>query len=152
MVLPDAVHVGGGEQQPERRQRQQQGEEDDGGPAGRRANLHRVAILFLLAAFGADLGGAHEPAFYLLLGAVVVTAHSALDAYGRLVELPGSAPTLAAARLQTALAATALVLVLVAAAVRAPVLGEAVPAVGLSAVVASLALLATAGLVKLATR
>jgi hypothetical protein len=109
-----------------------------------------VALLFLLAAVGVDVAGAHELAFYLLLGAVVVTAHAALDAYGRLVELPGASPLVGAARLQTALAATALALALVAAAVRAPVLGEGVPAVGISALVASVALLATQGLVRLA--
>jgi ABC-type proline/glycine betaine transport system permease subunit len=111
-----------------------------------------VAIVFLVAAVAADLGGGHELAFYLLLGSVVVTAHAALEAYGRLVELPGNAPTLAAARLQAVLGLSALALVVVAAAVRAPVLGEGVPAVGLSALVASLALLATQGFVRIATR
>ena len=110
-------------------------------------------MLVLLAAAAADRLGAHGLAFYLLLAAVVVTAHAALEAYGRLVELPGRAPELAAARLQTALGFSALVLVVVAAAARAPVLGDgSVPALGLSALVASLALLATQGALRLLAR
>lgn len=103
----------------------------------------------LLAAIGADALGAHGAAFYLLLAAVVVTAHAALQAYGRLVELPGSAPTVGAARLHAALGVLALALVLVAAAVHAD---GAVPPVGISAAVASLALLGLQGAVKLVTR
>ena len=110
-------------------------------------------MAFLLAAIGADTAGVHGLAFYLLLAAVVVTAHAALEAYGRLVDLPGSAPELAAARVQAALGACALALVVVAAAVRAPFLGEGtVPAAGLSALVASLALLALQRAVRLAAR
>jgi hypothetical protein len=112
-----------------------------------------VAVLVLLAAAAVDRLGAHELAFYLLLAAVVVTAHTALDAYGRLVELPGNAPDLAAARLQAGLGFCALVLVVVAAAVRAPVLGDgSVPPLGLSALVASLLLLATQAAVRLLAR
>jgi hypothetical protein len=112
-----------------------------------------MAVLVLLAAAAVDRLGAHELAFYLLLAAVVVTAHAALDAYGRLVELPGRAPELGAMRLQAGLGFCALVLVVVAAAVRAPVLGDgSVPALGLSALVASLLLLATQGAVRLLAR
>jgi hypothetical protein len=112
-----------------------------------------VAVLVLIAAVAAERLGAHDLAFSLLLAAVVVTAHSALEAYGRLVELPGSAPGLAAARLQSALGFFALVLVVVAAAVRAPGLGDgSVPPAGLSALVASLALLATQGALRLLAR
>ncbi len=110
-------------------------------------------MLVLLAAVAADRLGAHNLAFYLLLAAVVVTAHAALQAYGGLVELPGSAPDLPSARLQTALGLCALVLVVVAAAVRAPVLGDgSVPPVGLSALVASLALLAAQSGLRLLAR
>ena len=110
-------------------------------------------MIFLLGAVAADAAGAHGLAFYLLLGAVAVTAHAALAAYGRLVDLPGNAPTLGAARFQTVLGACALALVVIAAAVRAPVLAEGiVPAVGLSALVASLALLALQGAVRLTIR
>lgn len=101
-----------------------------------------MAVLLLLAAVASDRLEAHGLTFYLLLGALVATAQAALVAYGRLVELPGSAPALPAVRLQAALGLLALVLVVVAAAVRAPVLGDgSVPPVGLSALVASLALL-----------
>jgi hypothetical protein len=112
-----------------------------------------VAVLLLLAAIGADSVAAHQLAFYLLLAAVVTTAHAALEAYGRLVELPGRAPGIAVVRLRAALGALALILVVVAAAVRAPVLADgAVPALGLSALVASLALLVLQGALRLAAR
>jgi hypothetical protein len=111
---------------------------------------HRVmAVLLLLAAIGADTIGAHGAAFYLLLAAVVVTAHAALQAYGRLVELPGSAPALGAARFNAILGLLALSLVLVAAAVHAD---GAVPPVGISAAIASLALLGLQSAVKLVVR
>lgn len=110
-------------------------------------------MLVLLAAIFADTLGAHGAAFYLLLGAVVVTAHTTLQAYGRVVELPGNSPLLGAARMQAALGVAALALVVVAAAVRAPALGDGtVPPVGLSSVVASLALLGLQGAVRLASR
>jgi hypothetical protein len=114
-----------------------------------RRELRGVAILLLLAAIGADALGAQGAAFYLLLAAVVVTAHAALQAYGHLVELPGTAPTLAAARLNAALGVLALSLVLVAAAVHAH---GSVPPVGISAAVASLALLGLQGAVRLVAR
>jgi hypothetical protein len=112
-----------------------------------------VAVLLLLAAIAADTLGGHSLSFYLVLGAVVVTAHAALEAYGRLVELPGNSPVLGAARLQAGLGVVALALVVVAAAVRAPTLDGAVgPPVGVSAVVASVALLLLQGAVRLAQR
>ena len=92
-------------------------------------------------------------AFYLVLAGIVTTAHATLQAYGRLVELPGNAPTLGVARVQSALGVLALALVLVAAAVRAPALGDGVvPTLGLSALVGSLALLAVASAVRLMQR
>jgi hypothetical protein len=111
-----------------------------------RRELRAMAVLLLVAAIGADTLDAQGAAFYLLLAAVVVTAHAALQAYGRLVELPGSAPTLGAARLNAVLGVLALSLVLVAAAVHAH---GAVPPVGISAAVASLALLGLQGTVRL---
>jgi hypothetical protein len=111
-----------------------------------------VAVVLLVAAIGADALGAHELAFYLLLATVVLTAHAALAAYGRLVELPGRA-SLGVARLRAALGVLALVLVVVAAAVRAPVLeAGTVPQVGLSAVVGSLLLLVAQAALRLADR
>jgi hypothetical protein len=111
-----------------------------------------MAVLLLLGAVGADAAGEHALSFYFVLGGVVTTAHAALQAYGRLVELPGSAP-LGTARLQSALGACALALLLVAAAVRAPAVPDGVvPALGLSALVASLALLVLATAVSLIRR
>jgi hypothetical protein len=112
-----------------------------------------MAVLLLLGAIGADAAGEHALAFYLVLGGVVTTAHAALQAYGRLVELPGNAPAIAAARAQSVLGACALALVLVAAAVRAPAVADGVvPALGLSALVASLALLVLETAVRLVQR
>ena len=112
-----------------------------------------MAVLLLLAAVAADRLGGQSVSFYLVLAALVVTAHAALQAYGRLVELPGNSPALAAARLQAALGVLALVLVVVAAAVRAPTLdGAVVPPVGESAVVASVALLLLQAAVRLVER
>lgn len=116
---------------------------------GTRREHRPMAVLLLLVAIGADTLGAHGAAFYLLLAAVVVTAHAALEAYGRLVELPGSAPTLGVARFNAILGLLALSLVLVAAAVHAD---GAVPPVGISAAVVSLALLSLQSAVRLVTR
>lgn len=112
-----------------------------------------VAVLLVLAAIGADAVAAHELAFYLLLAAVITTAHAALEAYGRLVELPGRAPDIGLTRVRAALAVLALTLVVVAAAARAPVVPDgAVPPIGLSALVGSLALLLLHGALRLAAR
>jgi hypothetical protein len=111
-----------------------------------------VAVVLLVAAIGADALDAHELAFYLLLATVVLTAHAALGAYGRLVELSGTAP-LGVARLHAALGVLALALVLVAAAVRAPLLeAGTVPQLGLSAVIGSLALLVAQTALRLVAR
>ena len=112
-----------------------------------------MALVLVVSAIGADAAGAHALAFYLLLAAVVVTAHAALQSYGRLVELPGADRAFGAARLQTTLCACALALVLVATAVRAPGLEEGtVPPLGLSALVASFALLALHSAVRIVRR
>ncbi|HEV8688321.1 MAG TPA: hypothetical protein VGQ84_13655 [Gaiellaceae bacterium] len=112
-----------------------------------------MAVLLLLAAIVADAAGEHALAFYLVLAGVVTTAHAALEAYGRVVELPGTTPAVGAARLQSALGACALALVLVAAAVRAPAVADGVvPALGLSALVGSLALLVVASALSLVQR
>jgi hypothetical protein len=112
-----------------------------------------MAVLLLLGAIGADAAGEHALSFYLVLGGVVTTAHASLQAYGRVVELPGNAPAATAARVQSVLGACALALVLVAAAVRAPAVADGVvPALGLSALVASLALLVLETAVRLVQR
>jgi hypothetical protein len=112
-----------------------------------------MAVLLLLGAIGADAAGEHALAFYLVLAGVVTTAHAALQAYGRLVEPPGNASAVAAARLRAALGVIALALVLVAAAARAPAVPDGVvPALGLSALVGSLALLVIASALRLLER
>ena len=162
VVLPADVQPRIAEQERQPGQRERNGERPDNGAdsaslRGRTVRSQRepgcVAVLLLLAAIAADTLGGHSLSFYLVLGAVVVTAHAALEAYGRLVELPGNSPALGAARLQTGLGVVALALVVVAAAVRAPTLdGAVVPPVGVSAVVASVALLLLQGAVRLAQR
>jgi hypothetical protein len=52
-----------------------------------RRELRAMAVLLLVAAIGADTLDAQGAAFYLLLAAVVVTAHAALQAYGPLALL-----------------------------------------------------------------
>lgn len=114
--------------------------------------MQRVApALLLVAALVADAIGGHGVAFYLLLGTIVLTAHAALDAYGGLVDLAGASPEVPVARFRTALAVVALVLAIVAAVVRAPALADAtVPALGVSAAVAALALLVVQGVLRVA--
>lgn len=114
--------------------------------------MQRLAPTALLAgALVADSAGGHALAFYLVLGAIAVTAHAALEAYGRLVELPGRAPELVSTRVQAVLCVIALVLALVAAAVRAPAIGDGtVPALGLSALVGAFALLLVQSALRLA--
>jgi hypothetical protein len=162
MVFPADVQPGIAEQQRQPGERQRDGERPDDGAdsASLRGRTVRsegepwcVAVLLLLAAVAADRLGGPSVSFYLVLAALVVTAHAALQAYGHLVELPGNSPALAAARLQAALGVLALVLVVVAAAVRAPTLdGAVVPPVGVSAVVASVALLLLQAAVRLVER
>ena len=70
----------------------------------------------LLGAAAAESLGAGALGFYLVLAAVVAAAVAALDAFGRLVELPGSAAGVAATRAEAFAAATCVgVLVLAAA-------------------------------------
>lgn len=76
-----------------------------------------------------------RPASYLLLVAVPAAAIAALHAFGELVELPGRAPGVGAARFRAVLAGLGLVLVLVAAGAQ----GHAnAPALAASAAVAFL--------------
>jgi hypothetical protein len=103
------------------------------------------AGLILATAF-ADGLGAHGFAYYVLLAAVVATALAALDAFGNLVELAGSAAGLRLARWEAFCSGSALVLALVAAAVRS---GSSPPPIGTSALVACLAIITLQGLVAL---
>ena len=105
-----------------------------------------LPVVLVLAAALADGRGAHGLAFYLLVGAVPATAISALSAFGDLVELPGRARGEAVARLDALLSALALVSVLVGAAARGQAT-DGVPALGMSALVACLALFVAQALV-----
>ena len=109
-----------------------------------------VPLALVASALAVDAAGAHDLAFYLLLASIIVLSHATLERYGRLVELPGSAPDLPVVRVQAVLGVVALALAVLAAAVRAPVVDGSVPALGLSALVASLALLLFQGALRLA--
>ena len=87
----------------------------------------------------------------MLLAAIVALAVATLERYGRVVELARSAPELPVARFQAALGALALALAVLAAAARAPVVADAtVPPLGVSALVATLALLLLQAVARLA--
>jgi hypothetical protein len=98
-----------------------------------------LSASLLLAAVIADSGGARTLAFYLVLAAIPAVAVAALSFFGDLVE--GSADDEAGA-LYVGLTSLALVLLVIGAAVRANALRDAaLPALGISAVVGSLALI-----------
>jgi uncharacterized membrane protein YkvI len=97
------------------------------------------AVALVLVAVGADTQGAHAFAFYVVLAAIPATAVAALSCFGDLVE--GSADGEAGA-LYVGLTGLALALLVIGSAARSSTLGHAsVPALGVSAVVAALALL-----------
>jgi hypothetical protein len=99
-----------------------------------------LSASLLLAALAADGAGARSLAFYLVLAAIPAVAVSALAFFGDLVE--GSADDEAGA-LYVGLTSLALVLLVIGAAVRANALRDAaLPALGVSAVVGALALVA----------
>ena len=119
------------------------------------ANLWAVSrralpVLLVVAAGLADSFQLHEAAFYLLVAAVPAAAISALAVFGELVELPGGGPGETRARVESLLAGLALVWVVVAAAVRGNATGDAVPALGVSALVACLVVFAAQVLILLA--
>jgi len=102
----------------------------------RRSAISAALVLAAVVAAGA---GARAAALYLVLGATVAVAIAALSFYGELVE--GSADAHAGA-LYVGLSTLALVLLVLAAAVRSHTLADqAVPALGLSTLVAALVLL-----------
>jgi hypothetical protein len=94
----------------------------------------------------ADAAGAHGLAYYVLLAAVAVTAIAALETFGNLVELAGTAGGLRLARWEAACSGCALALALVASAVRS---GGSVPPVGTSALLACLGVFTVQGLLAL---
>jgi hypothetical protein len=99
-----------------------------------------LSAALLLAALTADARDARTVALYLVLAAIPAGAWAALAYFGDLVD--GSAAEDTGA-LHVGLSALALLLVVLAAAVRAQALeGSAVPALGASALVGALALVA----------
>lgn len=106
----------------------------------------RVAsVALVLAAALADAAGQHGPAYWLLVAAVPVVAIAALAGLGDVLDGSAAAPH---DRGIAILSAVALPFVLLAAAVRAPLLADGPPpAVGVTAVVVTLALFAAQALV-----
>lgn len=102
------------------------------------------SIVLVLGAALADAAGEHAPAYWLLVTAVPVVAVAALSGLGDVLD--GSAAR--HDRTIAFLSAAALPFVLLATAVRAPVLTDGPPpVVGVTAVVAALAIFATQALV-----
>lgn len=99
-----------------------------------------ASISLVLGAALADAAGAHELAYYLLVVAVPVVAMGALSALGNVLDGSAAEPH---DRAVAALSALVLPCVLLGTAVRAPLVSEAPPpTIGVTAVVASLALFA----------
>ena len=110
-----------------------------------------LPLVLVAAAAAADALLLHELAFYLLVAAVPAAAIVALTTFGELVDLPGRAAVVPAARVQSGLAALGLVAVVFATAVRAQAPDEnVVPAVGVSALVACVVVFAAHALAALA--
>lgn len=102
--------------------------------------MRLASISFVLGAALADAAGEHGLAYYLLVGAVPVVAIAALSALGEVLDGSAAAPH---DRAVAALSALVLPCVLLGTAVRAPLLTDgSPPAIGVSAVVACLALYA----------
>lgn len=115
--------------------------------------MRKAPFLIALAALLADSSGAHALAFQLVLGAVIAAAVAGLSWYGELVDAAVRSREEALGRTQSAVAFSALALLVLAAAVRSPALIDAtVPALGTSALVGALGLLAVQGLVALGSR
>ena len=111
-----------------------------------------LPLLLALATLSLEAAGAPRVAGYALLAAIPAAAVCALDAFGRLVQLPGRAPGLAVARAETGASFVGLLLVVAVSASRAP---AAVAPLGDSVLVAAAVLLgiaAAAGATRAPTR
>ena len=116
-----------------------------GGGEHRGVSVRVASILLVLGAAVADAAGEHAPAYWALVAAVPVVAVAALAGLGDVLDGTADAPH---DRGIAVLSAVALPFVLLAAAVRAPLLAEGPPpAVGVTAVVAALAIFAVQTLV-----
>lgn len=103
-----------------------------------------VSISLVLGGALADAVGAHSLAYYLLVAAVPVVAIAALSALGEVLDGTAAAPH---DRAVAALSALVLPCVLLGTAVRAPLLADGPPpAIGVTAIVACLALYAVQAL------
>ena len=124
------------------------------GPSGPAANIPGVSlrvasVLLVVGAALADAAGRHSLAYWALVAAVPVVAVAALSALGDVLD--GTAAT-SRDRAIAVLGGLALPFVLLAAAARAPLLdGAAPPAIGLTAVVAVLAIFAAQALLTAST-
>jgi hypothetical protein len=107
--------------------------------------LRLASIALVLAAALADAAGQHALAYYTLVGAVPVVALAGLSALGDVLDGTTSLPHDRAVATLTALV---LPFVLLGTAVRAPLLADGPPpAIGVTAVVAALAIFAIQALV-----
>ncbi|HEV8249866.1 MAG TPA: hypothetical protein VGQ15_07820 [Gaiellaceae bacterium] len=101
-----------------------------------------LPVGLLLLTLVMDGQGRHQTGFVVLVLALASTAAGALSAFGDLVDLPGRAPGVAAARLETFCLCLGAAFVLVAAAARAQADAAAgVPALGVSGIVGALMLM-----------
>jgi len=108
--------------------------------------LRLVSISLVLGAALADAAGEHSLAYYALVTAVPVVAVAALGALGDVLDGTAAMPH---DRGIAVLSALALPFVLLGAAVRAPLLAEgSPPAIGVTAVIAALAIFAVQALVR----
>jgi hypothetical protein len=124
------------------------------GPSGPAANIPGVSlrvasVLLVVGAALADAAGRHSLAYWALVAAVPVVAVAALSALGDFLDGTAATPR---DRALAVLGGLALPFVLLAAAARAPLLdGAAPPAIGLTAVVAALAIFAAQALLTAST-
>ena len=101
-----------------------------------------LPVGLLLLTLVMDGQGRHQTALYVLLLALAATAAGALSAFGELVDLPGRARGVAAARAETICLTVGAALILVAAAARAHAdAATGLPALGVSGAVGALMLL-----------
>jgi hypothetical protein len=101
-----------------------------------------LPVGLLLLTLVMDAEGLPQTGLYVLVLALAAAVAGALSAFGDLVELPGRAPGVAAARLETFCCALGAVFVLVAVAARARgAIPGGVPALGVSGTVGALFLL-----------
>lgn len=106
--------------------------------------MRLASVLLIIGAALADAAGRHSLAYYALVVAVPLVAVAALSAVGDVLDGTAAEPH---DRVMAGLTALALPLVLLAAAVRAPLLEAGPPpAIGVTAVVACLAVFAAQAL------